>query len=32
MNPDPVIFTDAAAAKVGELIRGENNPALMLRV
>ncbi len=32
MNTDPVIFTEAAAAKVGELIRGENNPALMLRV
>jgi iron-sulfur cluster insertion protein len=32
MNTDPVIFTEAAATKVGELIRGENNPALMLRV
>jgi iron-sulfur cluster insertion protein len=27
-----LVFTDAAAAKVGELIRGEGNPALMLRV
>ncbi len=25
-------FTDAAALKVGELIRGEGNPGLMLRV
>ena len=25
-------FTDAAARKVGELIRGEGNPDLMLRV
>src|SRR3984957_12680594 len=25
-------FTDAAAKKVGDLIRGEGNPALMLRV
>ena len=32
MNTDPVIFTDAAAAKVGELIHGEGNPKLMLRV
>lgn len=32
MNTDPVIFTEAAATKVGELIRGEGNPALMLRV
>ena len=29
---DPLVFTDAAAVKVGELIRGEGNPALMLRV
>jgi iron-sulfur cluster insertion protein len=27
-----LLFTDAAARKVGELIRGEGNPALMLRV
>jgi iron-sulfur cluster insertion protein len=27
-----LVFTDAAAAKVGELIRGEGNPSLMLRV
>jgi iron-sulfur cluster insertion protein len=27
-----LVFTDAAATKVGELIRGEGNPALMLRV
>jgi iron-sulfur cluster insertion protein len=27
-----LVFTDAAANKVGELIRGEGNPALMLRV
>ncbi|HYP65934.1 MAG TPA: hypothetical protein VEQ14_06295, partial [Steroidobacteraceae bacterium] len=25
-------FTDAAARKVGDLIRGEGNPRLMLRV
>jgi len=31
-NDDLLIFTDAAATKVGELIRGEGNPALMLRV
>jgi iron-sulfur cluster insertion protein len=30
--PDLLVFTDAAARKVGELIRGEGNPALMLRV
>jgi iron-sulfur cluster insertion protein len=30
--PDPLVFTDAAARKVGELIQGEGNPALMLRV
>jgi len=28
----PLVFTDAAAAKVGELIAEEENPALMLRV
>ena len=27
-----LVFTDAAANKVAELIRGEGNPALMLRV
>ena len=27
-----VLFTDAAARKVGDLIRGEGNPNLMLRV
>jgi iron-sulfur cluster insertion protein len=27
-----LVFTDAAAHKVGELIQGEGNPALMLRV
>ena len=27
-----LVFTDAAAAKVGALIRGEGNPRLMLRV
>ena len=30
--PPPIIFTDAAATKVGELIREEANPNLMLRV
>jgi len=30
--PPPVVFTDAAASKVGELIREEDNPDLMLRV
>jgi iron-sulfur cluster insertion protein len=30
--PPPIVFTDAAADKVGELIREENNPDLMLRV
>ncbi|MDX1500019.1 MAG: iron-sulfur cluster insertion protein ErpA [Woeseiaceae bacterium] len=30
--PPPVVFTDAAAAKVGELIAEEDNPALKLRV
>ena len=31
-QPTPLIFTDAAALKVGELIREEDNPALKLRV
>jgi len=30
--PPPLIFTDAAAEKVGELIQEEDNPDLMLRV
>lgn len=30
--PAPLIFTDAAAQKVGELIQEEDNPDLMLRV
>ncbi len=30
--PTPIIFTDAAAIKVNELIQEEDNPALMLRV
>jgi len=30
--PPPVVFTDAAATKVGELIREEDNPNLKLRV
>ena len=30
--PPPVVFTDAAANKVGELIKEEQNPALKLRV
>ena len=30
--PAPLVFTDAAATKVGELIRGEANPNLKLRV
>jgi iron-sulfur cluster insertion protein len=30
--PPPVVFTDAAAAKVGELIEEEQNPELVLRV
>lgn len=29
---ETVVFTDSAAAKVGELIRDEGNPKLMLRV
>lgn len=32
MPPPPIVFTDAAADKVGELIRDEDNPNLMLRV
>jgi iron-sulfur cluster insertion protein len=31
-DANPLNFTDAAARKVGELIRGEGNPGLMLRV
>jgi iron-sulfur cluster insertion protein len=30
--PPPIVFTDAAANKVSELIREEDNPELMLRV
>ena len=30
--PPPIIFTDAAALKVSELIKEEDNPDLMLRV
>ena len=30
--PPPIVFTDAAATKVGELIREEDNSELMLRV
>ncbi len=30
--PPPIVFTDAAASKVSELIREEANPNLMLRV
>ena len=30
--PAPLVFTDAAAQKVGELIKEEDNPDLMLRV
>ncbi len=30
--PPPLVFTDAAASKVSELIREEDNPDLMLRV
>ena len=32
LAPPPVVFTDAAAHKVGELIQEEDNPDLMLRV
>jgi len=31
-HPAPLVFTDAAAAKVGELINEEANPKLKLRV
>ena len=31
-TPAPIVFTDAAARKVGELIKEEDNPDLMLRV
>lgn len=30
--PPPIVFTDAAANKVGELIKEEDNPNLKLRV
>jgi iron-sulfur cluster insertion protein len=30
--PSPLVFTDAAAKKVSELIQEEDNPGLMLRV
>lgn len=30
--PPPIVFTDAAASKVGELIKEEDNPKLKLRV
>ncbi len=30
--PTPIVFTDAAANKVGELIKEEDNPELKLRV
>jgi iron-sulfur cluster insertion protein len=30
--PPPIVFTDAAATKVSELIKEEKNPELMLRV
>lgn len=32
IDSDSILFTDAAAEKVGTLIREEGNPALMLRV
>ncbi len=32
MPPAPLLFTDAAATKVAELIREEGNPSLKLRV
>ena len=32
MPPPPIVFTDAAASKVSELIEEESNPALKLRV
>ena len=31
-TPAPLVFTDAAALKVSQLIEEESNPALMLRV
>jgi iron-sulfur cluster insertion protein len=31
-SESPLVFTDAAALKVADLIRAEGNPALMLRV
>ena len=31
-TPAPLVFTDAAAQKVSQLIEEESNPALMLRV
>ncbi len=31
-GPDPIVFTDAAARKVGDLILEEQNPELKLRV
>ena len=31
-HSDALVFTESAARKVGDLIRGEGNPALMLRV
>ena len=30
--PTPIVFTDAAAEKVAQLIQEEDNPELMLRV
>ena len=30
--PNPIVFTDAAAEKVAQLIEEEDNPSLMLRV
>ena len=30
--PPPIVFTDSAAFQVGELIKEEDNPELMLRV
>ncbi|MBT8083949.1 MAG: iron-sulfur cluster insertion protein ErpA [Woeseia sp.] len=32
MPPPPIVFTDAAADKVSELIKDEDNPGLKLRV
>ncbi|MEO1204212.1 MAG: iron-sulfur cluster insertion protein ErpA, partial [Pseudomonadota bacterium] len=32
MTTEPLVFTESAARKVGELIRDEDNPALKLRV